>query len=55
MTETKSKEKITVIDLPITSLRAFEEHPYNLQNGACLFRYSKFLFFFYPSIIPLVC
>ena len=33
MTETKSKEKITVIDLPITALRAFEEHPYKVVDN----------------------
>ena len=33
MTETKSKEKITVTNLPITSLRAFEEHPYKVIDN----------------------
>ena len=33
MTETKSKEKITVTNLPITSLRTFEEHPYKVIDN----------------------
>lgn len=33
MTETKSREKITVIDLPIDSLRSFEEHPYKVVDN----------------------
>ena len=33
MTETKSKEKITVIDLPVTVLRSFEEHPYKVVDN----------------------
>ena len=32
MTETKSREKITVIDLPVTALRSFEEHPYKVVD-----------------------
>lgn len=33
MTEIKSKEKITVTNLPITSLRTFEEHPYKVIDN----------------------
>ena len=33
MTETKSREKITVIDLPVTALRSFEEHPYKVVDN----------------------
>ena len=33
MTETKSREKITVIDLPVTVLRSFEEHPYKVVDN----------------------
>ena len=33
MTETKSKERIIVTKLPITSLRAFEEHPYKVIDN----------------------
>ena len=33
MTETKSREKITVIDLPVTVLRSFEEHPYKVGDN----------------------
>ena len=33
MTEIKSREKITVIDLPITTLRSFEEHPYKVVDN----------------------
>ena len=33
MTETKSKEKITVIDLPVTAFRSFEEHPYKVVDN----------------------
>ena len=33
MSETKSREKITVIDLPIAALRSFEEHPYKVVDN----------------------
>ena len=33
MTETNSREKITVIDLPVTALRSFEEHPYKVVDN----------------------
>ena len=33
MTETKSREKITVIDLPVTALRSFAEHPYKVVDN----------------------
>ena len=33
MSETKSREKITVIDLPIAALRSFEKHPYKVVDN----------------------
>ena len=33
MTENKSREKITVINLPVTALRSFEEHPYKVVDN----------------------
>ena len=33
MSESKSREKITVIDLSVTALRSLEEHPYKVIDN----------------------